>query len=423
MQKCVGLFVFILASAWAMLFIISNDSEAKFCFNRFPKEEEFNYPTLNKSENLCGCPKGSYLTTYERRVRTFLLHSWCDWLSEEHGFLRTKREPERMPFQKNRTWLFYEDPRWPKPPHCSQPEVLHIGERGDNTACAKKFAAYKTFVPGYNLEIYHPSKTGSSSVIKYVRTLTHSISTDYCYGKNAETPLGTVNLLTTRPPVERFISAVGEILTRKCPKTTWESQESAKICWDNYGLNVSNYTYGSNESTALLECFIRESECSPFYCASEHEFSQGFFVSRGGSRNDTSEEGDGPDISALLPAQNLSHLLPAFLEKAVVSLNKNATFPTVSIANAVTSKSEDIRLELSKLKLLLHSSSSSKKYNELMPILCRKYMQDFVCLEEENMPEACRDMLEIAVKAQVTRGINMKEELKWLQRVGTAGHV
>lgn len=89
--------------------------------------------------------------------------------------------------------------------------------------------------------------------------------------------------------LERFVSGVGEILSRPCPqqKRQESNQDTRKICLDNHGLDITG------NGTELAESLILEHECNPGYCGAEHVVSQSFFVSRGGN------QGDGPNIGLL----------------------------------------------------------------------------------------------------------------------------
>jgi hypothetical protein len=337
----------------------------------------------------CGCPHGAYLSPEERTKREKMLQAWCKWLLSQPGFASghlnsganatAGRRAERITSRHNRTWLYYEDPRWPKPLQCNALGVLHVGERNPNTVCGPGEAVYMTSIPS-KLDFYHPSKTGSSTIINYLKKLDRRASTDYCSsnggaGKHT-TAIQKQVFMSTRSPVERFVSGIGELLVRPCPKQIWNSAETMKICLDNHKLNISG---GGME---LAECIIREHECHPAYCESEHLFSQSFFVSRGG------QQLDGPRIDMMFQKNNLSAQLSTFVGEALYGAEGKAP---VSVPRVNVGAKKDQRIQR-----VLGMTDELLKRTEMLQILCRMYMQDFVCLDLE-LPEVCDKMLNEAM--------------------------
>jgi hypothetical protein len=377
------------------------------------KKQSKSSSSSSSSKNInipqCGCPRGLYLTADERAQKEAILRTWCSWLGRQPGFgigsFKSARG-QRIHPQRARTWLYYEDPRWPKPKQCYAKGVSRVGEQGTNCACCySSDSVYMTSIRG-QVDIYHPSKTGSTTIIQTIKQqMNHSVKARVYWCERAEVPPKVksspppprnnkkiVTILSTRSPVERLISGVGELFTRGCPNRLWTNgsnswNEVSQICKDNHGLLIRS----SKEK--LMECLIREHECHPGYCDSEHLFSHGFFVSRGGGGggiNNKNNYKDGPEIDALFRMENLTaslstlpELLDHYTPSSVGPLN-------ISTARSSRQKNPMIQEWQTVLSHLLTNNT------EILQIVCRMYMQDFVCLDL-SMPEECTLMLQKAL--------------------------
>jgi hypothetical protein len=356
----------------------------------------------------CGCPLGPYLTADERAQKEAILRTWCSWLGRQPGFgigsLKSAREQRIHPQRGPRTWLYYEDPRWPKPKQCYAKGVLRVGERGGNCACCySSDSVYMTSIHG-QVDIYHPSKTGSTTIIHTIKQqMNHSVKAQVYWCERVVTPnvrsspplnKKIVNILSTRSPVERLVSGVGELFTRECSNRLWTSSSSgswnevSRICKENHDLLIRS----SKEK--LMECLIREHECHPGYCASEHLFSHGFFVSRGGG----GAYKDGPDIDALFRMENLTASLSALPElldhytPPPLSSSSSSSLSPLNISTARSSSQKDPAIQEWQT-ILSHLLTNN---TEILQIVCRMYMQDFVCLDLA-MPDECTVMLKKAL--------------------------
>lgn len=106
--------------------------------------------------------------------------------------------------------------------------------------CSPSGKYYATYLPQLKLLTFHAQKTGSSSIISYLRTF--GGKTDYCQGKywgptkpsiELQKNMVSTGIFSTRPPIERFSSGAGEIFHRKCSSEVWSStnNEMRSICY------------------------------------------------------------------------------------------------------------------------------------------------------------------------------------------------
>jgi len=311
------------------------------------------------------------------------------WLMKEQGFVGTNAT--KIGFRPHRTWWYYEHPSWPKPPHCNRPDALRVGNSVEKSACTMSAAVLASFLPKLNLMFLHPPKTGSMTIESYIKDRKGIVY--YCkdhFGRQLEKDKISTVIFSTRPPVQRFGSGVGEIFYRDCSAQVWDQAniETREICLLNHNLQIEN-----NE-TALLECLLREHECVPTYCRAEHLWSQGFFASRpslkgahGASIN------DGPHIDSLLPMEEIGVRLPQLLayaaQKGTNSDFHNMDLSNPTARNAATAKPAKVQQMINATNNLLDSGT-------FMSILCRMYMQDFVCFDNMDTPLVCKAMLDKA---------------------------
>ena len=78
---------------------------------------------LSLSFNGCRCPHGQYISPKQRFDRERTLQTWCSWLQNNSTHYVYFNELQQTLIISNRTWWYYEDPRWPKP-HCKVDNVL-----------------------------------------------------------------------------------------------------------------------------------------------------------------------------------------------------------------------------------------------------------------------------------------------------------
>ena len=185
--------------------------------------------------------------------------------------------------------------------------------------CSPSGKYYATYLPQLKLLTFHAQKTGSSSIISYLRTF--GGKTDYCQGKywgptkpsiELQKNMVSTGIFSTRPPIERFSSGAGEIFHRKCSSEVWSStnNETRSICYNTYNLQIED------NATAMAECLIREHEYATAYCEGEHVWSHGFSASRTGYKALPGVIDDGPYIHHLLSQKDIEIQLPHLLEEA-----------------------------------------------------------------------------------------------------------
>lgn len=358
------------------------------------------------SNNLCGCPLGNYLSAPDRQRRTELLKAWCTWLTATQGFVTshesTDNRGQRLVYSsEKRTWWNYEHPQWPKPSHCTSEQSV-ASQQWPHLFCTPQRPPFASFRDG--VAIFHPSKTGSTTIRQYIKAQdkgrTHQL---VACDAQPKLPYDYV-ALSVRPPLERLVSGIGELLKRKCTVGVWQSQETQQRCWDQYHLNATLDDETTDDNLAqFFACILRTHECAPAYCWAEHLYTHAYFVSPATN--------DGPYIDTLLPTHNLTEGLPALFRSRQQHETQNRTtiqyLPVSSTArtNAGSQKDERIQHQLRVLQDLLstttnnHTATSNHDRYGLLESVCRMFMQDFICFEEwMETPDVCRRLLQKAAK-------------------------
>lgn len=329
------------------------------------------------------CPPGHYLDhqNHGRRENQNkrLLKALC--LAESWGWENgNARETQ---FYRTRGYATFESSIWPKDKACKQ--------LPDENWKHKKYVYRVDEPPQYmtklvnnknGIEFHKIWKVASSSFPTYLNcTLGHHWES---LPVNSATPKETKVVTAVRNPIDRWISAMGELLERAinhiCPSHPCGDKDAfdpSKTLPDLHHTTtwykLVERGYNKAQLEDLVEAFVHDTQCNLQYYSAEHFTSQASFM--------TQNNGAAHEQSLIMKLEDIDNALKKFHE----------LFGGNSHCKLHHSNSEAAKAEAHEIPDHMDILHTLRSHDQLMRQLCMVYAQDFICLDYE-LPKACQGM-------------------------------
>jgi len=327
------------------------------------------------------CPPGRYLTYQSRekaRERLFNAVCFAKSLGQEGGNVRETDS------YKTRGYATFESSIWPKPKTCQQLphdywiDGLHPYRPDDLPPWMTKLVNIKV-----GAEFHRNFKVASTSFQSYLKC---ALGEDWeSLPVSSETPERTKVVTAVRDPIDRWISAVGELLERTinhiCPDNRPCSAEKDsfdllttlpalghKTTW----YKVIEAGFQNAKLDELVAAFVHDTQCNFHYYSAEHFSTQTLM---------TQNNGTAQDQDLLIKLEDSEDGLKRFHE----IFGGNAECKLEHL-NAAAKKTGEHKIP--DRNDILHKLQGN---DELMRALCAVYAQDFICFSYD-LPRACKGM-------------------------------
>mmetsp|Transcript_28293 Transcript_28293/g.51868 ORF Transcript_28293/g.51868 Transcript_28293/m.51868 type:complete len:415 (-) Transcript_28293:63-1307(-) len=326
------------------------------------------------------CPPGRYLTYQSReKARERLFNAVC--FAKSLGQGGNVRETDSY---KTRGYATFESSIWPKPKTCQQlPHEywingLHPYRPDDPPPHMTKLVNMKV-----GAEFHRNLKVASTSFQSYLKCALGEDWEDLPV--SSEMPERTKVVTAVRDPIDRWISAVGELLERTinhiCPDNRPCSAEKDsfdllttlpalghKTTW----YKVIEAGFQNAKLDELVAAFVHDTQCNFQYYSAQH-FSTQTLV--------TQNNGTAQDQDLLIKLEDSEDGLKRFHE----IFGGNAECKLEHL-NAAAKKTGEHKIP--DRNDILHKLQGN---DELMRALCAVYAQDFICFSYD-LPRACKGM-------------------------------
>mmetsp|Transcript_137734 Transcript_137734/g.242856 ORF Transcript_137734/g.242856 Transcript_137734/m.242856 type:complete len:415 (+) Transcript_137734:129-1373(+) len=326
------------------------------------------------------CPPGRYLTYQSReKARERLFNAVC--FAKSLGQGGNVRETDSY---KTRGYATFESSIWPKPKTCQQlPHEYWINgphpyRPDDPPPHMTKLVNMKV-----GAEFHRNLKVASTSFQSYLKC---ALGEDWeSLPVSSETPERTKVVTAVRDPIDRWISAVGELLERTinhiCP-----SYRPCSVEKDSFDMSttlpdlrhkttwykVIEAGFQNAKLDELVAAFVHDTQCNFHYYSAEHFSTQTLM---------TQNNGTAQDQDLLIKLEDSEDGLKRFHE----IFGGNAECKLEHL-NAAAKKTGEHKIP--DRNDILHKLQGN---DELMRALCAVYAQDFICFSYD-LPRACKGM-------------------------------
>jgi len=211
------------------------------------------------------CPPGSYLNRTTRRLRNAELRAWHRLKVEADGWAPLPWVQPHAKADVRSRFSTYCSADFPKPPQC----------RSDPWATRDDYIPHQIFPSGragapvryvwHRVEFVHNYKVAGSSLMRYLACE---------YGEERSDANGRVSVVAVRDPIDRFVSAVTEVLHRVlngvCPGGPCPPIETAGMLRSTAWYPIARQLLAPGALPALMAAFASDLACCHAFYASDH---------------------------------------------------------------------------------------------------------------------------------------------------------